>query len=216
MISKIKYIIIGVILIIFLWMYYTTIHSFQVEINSKNSMIKKLEEEIASFNTNESIGGAETPIENNFERQDNFIFPILEEDYLITSPYGIRVSPILDIEMKHQGLDIAAAYRSQVVAIDDGVIIEHWPPPGTPYPNGGSFRGHPIYGGMVLVEHEDGFRSLYAHLSWTRVYTGYEVSQGEVIGRVGSTGQSVGEHLHLEILYENESVNPLLYIDSPN
>lgn len=194
-------------------MFYT-IYSFQIEINSKNALIEELENKLASLENNSS-GGAEVPLETEYQTSDNFLFPILEEDYLITSPYGVRVSPILNIEMKHQGLDVTAVHEAQVVSIADGVILEHWPPPGTPYPSGGVYEGHPVYGGTIIIEHDDGFKSLYAHLSWTRVFTGQRIRQGEIIGRIGDTGVSTGQHLHLEVLYNDENVNPLLYIDLP-
>lgn len=154
-------------------------------------------------------GGAETaefPTPREFESR--FTFPIAESDYLeLTSPFGYRVSPILGVEMYHQGLDVAATWRAQVVAAADGVVVEHWPPPD------GYFRGHDVYGGLVVVEHSDGWRSLYAHLSETRVNTGDWVRAGTVLGRVGATGLSRGAHLHFELIdADGRRVNPLLYV----
>ena len=163
----------------------------------------------------EPSGGMETDAPEVAVSEARFRFPIAPEDYRqLTSPYGYRVSPILRVERYHAGIDIAAAWRAQVVAVADGVVVEHWPPPGTPYPNGGAFRGHRVYGGMILVEHDDGWRSLYAHLSWSRVTTGQRVRSGEVIGRVGGTGMVDGEHLHFELHdADGVTVNPLLYVD---
>ena len=63
-----------------------------------------------------------------------------------------------------------------------------------------------------MIEHEGGITTLYAHLSWTRVHTGDYVREGEVIGRIGDTGKSDGQHLHIEVLNaEGERLNPLLY-----
>jgi len=163
-----------------------------------------------------AVGGAEIPIPRAASVA-GWRFPIAPEDYLaLTSPFGYRVSPLLHVEMYHQGLDIAATWRAQVVAVADGVVAIHWPPPGTPYPGGGVYAGHATYGGMVTIEHGDGARTLYAHMSLTRVHTGDTVRAGEVIGRVGDTGKSAGEHLHFEVMApDGERLNPLLYVVDP-
>ena len=154
-------------------------------------------------------GGAEVALPEPPESSAEYRFPIAESDYVaLTSPFGHRVSPILGVELYHQGLDIAATWRAQVVAIADGVVVEHWPPPD------GYYRGHDVYGGLIIVEHENGWKSLYAHLSWTGVNTGDVVRSGEVIGRVGSTGRSRGEHLHIEMIdATGQNLNPLLYFE---
>lgn len=140
------------------------------------------------------------------------VFPVHPDDFLFfTSAYGLRRSPFLGIEMQHNGVDIAAVWNAQVVAIRDGVVIEHWPAPGTPFHGGGTFRGHPIYGAMIRIDHGD-MVSLYAHMSSTRVRQGQTVQAGEVIGRIGATGMARGKHLHLEIHVDGKPVNPLHYL----
>jgi len=166
----------------------------------------------------EQIAQADSPHEGGMdieppaipESTEQYRFPIAPEDYrMLTSPYGYRKSPLLAVERYHAGVDIAAAWRAQVVAVADGVVVEHWPPPD------GYYRGHDVYGGMVVIEHADGWRSLYAHLSSTRVHTGWTVRAGEVIGRIGNTGKSDGAHLHVEIHGpDGAAVNPLLYLES--
>lgn len=181
----------------------------QREIDSLNLRIKSEAEE-----TSES-GGAEVPVPE-IAPGPEWRFPVAESDYrALTSPYGYRVSPLLGIEMHHQGLDIAAVWRAQVVAVADGVVAEHWPPPGTPYPGGGTYRGHDVYGGMIRIEHDGGLASVYAHLSATRVHTGDRVRSGQVIGRIGDTGKSDGEHLHFAIEGPDGALNPLLYVEDP-
>jgi murein DD-endopeptidase MepM/ murein hydrolase activator NlpD len=172
-------------------------------------------------------GGAEVPIAiepNPLERaateivgrDREFVFPIAPGDYLrYTSPFGHRVSPLLGVEMVHQGVDIAAVWRAEVVAIADGVVVEHWPVPGTPYPGGGEYRGHDVMGGLIVIDHGDGIVSRYGHLSYSRVAQGQRVSAGEVIGRIGNTGRSDGEHLHLTVEIDGKPVNPLLYLPDP-
>ena len=154
-------------------------------------------------------GGAETSRAPAQRRTDSeYVFPIAASDYItLSSPFGYRTSPILNVERYHQGIDVVATWQAQVVAAADGVVAEHWPPPD------GYFKGHPVYGGLLILEHENGWRTLYAHLAETRVRTGMRVEAGEVIGRVGNTGMSRGDHLHFEIQdAARQRLNPLLYV----
>ncbi len=196
---------------------FATVYQITVRIEMRRD-IDDLREQLHDQQIEEpaAIGGAEIPIPEIVPVFD-WAFPIATEDYLtLTSPFGYRVSPLLRVEMYHQGLDIAATWRAQVVAVADGVVAIHWPPPGTPYPGGGAYAGHDIYGGMVTIEHVDGTRTLYAHMLSTRVHTGNVVRAGEVIGRVGNTGKSDGEHLHFEVLSpDGDALNPLLYVGDP-
>lgn len=159
-------------------------------------------------------GGAETEVKRsvvNYEAQH--LFPIHPDDFLFySSPFGVRVSPILHRTMHHNGLDIGATWRAQIIAVADGVIVEHWPAPD------GYFKGHRVYGGMVKIQHDDGSASLYAHMSWTNrdvVRQGRRVKAGQVIGRIGDTGMADGNHLHFELHIDKKPVNPLLYIQDP-
>jgi murein DD-endopeptidase MepM/ murein hydrolase activator NlpD len=138
------------------------------------------------------------------------IFPIAAEDYLVlTSPYGLRVSPTLRILAHHDGIDVQAVSRAQVVAAADGRVVELWPPPD------GYYRGHECYGGYVVIEHGGGLETAYAHLGAVYVQGRQQVRQGQVIGRIGSTGIATGEHLHFEVRVHGEPVNPLLYVVLP-
>lgn len=162
------------------------------------------------------------------EAAPRYLFPVAPEDYReITSPTGWRVSPFLRALAYHIGLDITGVYRAQIVAAAAGWVEELWPPPGTPmYDATGKvvdyFRGHPIYGGMILLRHLDGSQTRYAHLSETYVFRGAvngwrgeAVKAGQVIGRMGATGKAMGPHLHFEILIDGVPVNPLLYVAMP-
>jgi len=211
---KLKYIVFLFVLVIF--SFGINIIQFK-EINSMRGINIDLESQIKSMRMSTESGGGEvkvSDIKNNLST--NFIFPIHEEDFkYFTSPYGIRVSPFLNVEMKHTGVDIASTWRAQVVSIADGIVIEHYPIPGTSYSGGGTYRGHDVYGGMIKIDHGD-FISLYAHLSYSRVHTGDKIIKGNIIGRVGGTGKSKGEHLHFELINKNtgETVNPLLYLEN--
>ncbi len=99
----------------------------------------------------------------------------------------------------HQGLDIAAGIGDPIYTSDNGVVVfsgwSHWG-----------------YGNMVVVDHGNGFQSVYAHLSQINVGCGQGVSQGGLIGLAGSTGNSSGPHLHYEILFNGARQNPWSYL----
>lgn len=92
----------------------------------------------------------------------------------------------------HRGLDIAAVTGTPVRSPIDGVVVEHWPPPG------GRYTGHPVYGGAIYI-HGGDYLVLVAHLSRSHIREGDTVTRGQVIGEVGSTGWSTGPHLHIEV-----------------
>jgi murein DD-endopeptidase MepM/ murein hydrolase activator NlpD len=95
----------------------------------------------------------------------------------------------------HYGIDIAGDTGEGVYATDAGVIV---------YAGWNNYG----YGNMVLVDHGGGFQSLYAHLSAFNVGCGQSVGQGDVIGAIGSTGNSTGSHLHFEIMSSTYKINP--------
>lgn len=186
------------------------------ELANAHAEAAELEERVAELKAareQTQTGGVEERVERVAPPDSEFVWPIAESDTRLTSPYGVRISPFgEEREVYHTGVDIVGVWRAQVVAIADGTVTEHWPPPGTPYPGGGEYRGHDAYGGMVRIRHDDGKESLYAHLSWTRVQQGMRVAAGEVIGRQGDTGRADGAHLHLEMTVDGTRVNPLQYL----
>jgi murein DD-endopeptidase MepM/ murein hydrolase activator NlpD len=103
----------------------------------------------------------------------------------IVSPYGMRWGRM------HKGIDFGASYGAPIRAIGDGVVV------GTGYQSGESG-----YGQITIIRHANGFYSAYAHQSSMVVHDGDQVTAGEVIGYVGSTGESTGAHLHFEIRTE--------------
>ncbi len=137
-------------------------------------------------------------------------FPIVEGDIRITSQFGIRTSPINHLISDHKGIDIYSfAPEARIESIADGVVIDSWPPPG------GGYKGHPIYGGMVRIKHDDGSEALYAHLSDKFVVQDARVKKGQEIGREGSTGKTTGEHLHFELRMNGKLLNPYLWVTIP-
>lgn len=115
----------------------------------------------------------------------------------ISSEFGPRVSPLDGIRRFHSGVDIAANHGDDVAAARAGTAVTT-----------GSLPG---YGYTVVLEHPDGTRTLYAHLSRILVQRGQVVQQGERIALVGSTGASTGPHLHFEII-AGTPVDPLAYL----
>lgn len=156
-----------------------------------------------------SIGGMEIVKNNTINENKNYMFPIKAEDVYITSSFGVRESPFLNILTSHRGVDIASVYHAQIVASKSGKVVDHYPPPDNYY------KGHPVYGGLVVIEHKDGSITKYAHLSKSFVRTGDKVKQGQVIGRIGNSGKTTGQHLHFELVINGQHVNPLLYIIRP-
>lgn len=116
----------------------------------------------------------------------------------ISSLYGSRIHPITGRRRFHDGLDIAATHGNGVYAYTDGKVVQAgW--------NGG-------YGVSVLIDHGNGLKTRYGHLSKVNVRVGQRVKTGERIGAVGSTGNSTGPHLHFEIIKWGQTKNPLNYI----
>lgn len=111
---------------------------------------------------------------------------------------------------KHPALDIAADAGADVLALADGTIteIQLWDGSTTDETSMQS------YGNMVTIKHNDGNTSKYAHLSQIAVQEGQTVEKGKIIGKIGSTGNSTGNHLHLELITTGGKVNPLPYITS--
>lgn len=95
----------------------------------------------------------------------------------------------------HLAIDIGAVTGDSVYASDSGVVVY-----------AGSISGG--YGNMVMIDHGNGYQTLYAHLSAVRVRCGQSVYQGNIIGAAGSTGNSTGPHLHFEVRYFGGFVNP--------
>lgn len=113
---------------------------------------------------------------------------------VITSQFGERSDPLNAEEAWHTGLDIAANTGTSITAAANGEVI-----------HAGELGG---YGLAVKIRHPDGLVSLYGHCSQLFVTQGQQISTGETIAAVGSTGRSTGPHLHFEIIDGEEYLNP--------
>lgn len=118
----------------------------------------------------------------------------------ITDRFGPRIHPIFGTQNFHTGLDIGAAHGQGVVAAASGLVT---------YAVVGYNGG---YGNRVEVSHPDGVITTYNHLSLIDVAPGHPVRAGEIIGRVGSTGNSTGPHLHFEVIINGGVLDPLRLI----
>lgn len=115
----------------------------------------------------------------------------------ISSSFGYRVHPVLGVGKLHTGTDIAAPSGANVVAADGGVVIQS------------GWLG--AYGKAVIIDHGNGISTLYGHNSSLLVSAGQEVSQGQVIARVGMTGLATGPHSHFEVRINGTPTNPMQY-----
>ena len=105
--------------------------------------------------------------------------------------------PYLEYQKCHTGIDFTAPTGTDIFATGDGVVELR-------QVEGG-------YGNCIVINHGYGYKSRYAHLSQYYVNAGDRVKRGSKIGAVGSTGHSVGPHLHYEIEYQNQKVDPALF-----
>lgn len=134
----------------------------------------------------QSVTAYDGPIPENFAATGLFYWPtsgVLTQGYW----YG------------HRAIDIGGAVGSAIIASDGGYVsYAGWTDIG--------------YGYLVVIDHNNGYRTYYAHLSNIFVWEGQAVKVGQTIGALGSTGNSTGPHLHFEIRYDNYPTNPLIYL----
>ena len=123
----------------------------------------------------------------------SFIFPVESYSH-ISSRFGERIHPITGELKNHNGMDIAANMGTAVYAADGGkVVLAEW------------YGG---YGNCIMIDHGNGYKTLYGHLSYIGVKSGQSVTQGSTIGQVGSTGNSTGPHLHFEVYLNGSRIDP--------
>lgn len=124
----------------------------------------------------------------------------------ITSPFGPRFSPFTGNMVQHDGIDLVSTYRAEIVATAPGVVEAHW-------------IFHNTMGKYIIINHDDRYRTHYAHLSESYVrernpdMTPMTIERGQVIGRIGNTGLSVGAHLHYAIEIRDEETGEWVFID---
>lgn len=168
------------------------------EIAKQEKELKKAqyEEWLATYVPPTTRPGNSTASSSQAPSSSGWISPLTS--YRLTSPFGMRVHPILGYERMHSGVDMAAPAGTPIYAAKAGkVTVAKW---------------SDSAGNYVSINHGDGFSSIYMHMTHYIVSAGQYVSQGQVIGYVGNTGLSKGAHLHFGISYNGTYVNPMAYI----
>lgn len=155
---------------------------YENEISKLDAQIEAMDDQIAKKQKELEAQIAANKIQINYG--SGYIWP-LDGCYTITSFFGSRIHPIYGTPGNHGGTDVRAAYKTPIKAARGGVVMTseyHW-----------------SYGNYVVVVHDNGTSTLYAHMSSRAVKEGQTVTQGQILGYVGSTGSSTGNHLHYEI-----------------
>jgi len=174
------------------------------ESSLKNAM-KRLEEQLDLLARYEAANA-------ELVRHTPSILPLPNDQFVLTSPFGNRISPFTRAADSHKGLDLSAPTGTPVYATADGVV---------------TFAGrYPLsqsvawwrFGNVVTIRHAERFITIYAHCDEIRVRAGQTVKQGDVVATVGSTGWSTNSHLHYEVRADLEQpgtyapVDPRIYI----
>lgn len=122
-----------------------------------------------------------------------FVYP-LSVSWRLTSKFGNRPNPFTGVKSYHTGIDMAAPMKTPIKASADGKV---------------SVCGYsPVYGNYVIITHDNGYQTLYAHMYAATVKKGQFVTQGTKIGLLGSTGYSTGPHLHFSVYKNGKLINP--------
>lgn len=129
------------------------------------------------------------------ESPQGFVHPIVHPK--VSSQFGFRKHPVRKSLRHHSGIDLAAPSGSLIRAMYTGTVVYADP--------------HGGYGNFIVIQHPNGLTSHYGHCKTISVSPGTTVKTGEVIGTVGSTGLSTGPHLHLEIRYKGQPLDPKFY-----
>lgn len=159
--------------------------------NKENNSDKNVQNNIQNASDNVSN------VSTNQISSKGFMIPV--ESYRFTSKFGYRTHPVTGEYKMHNGVDLAAAKGTVVRSAKSGEVVIS--------------KYSSSYGNYVVVNHEGGISTLYAHLDKRSVSVGDKVSMGDTIGLMGSTGMSTGPHLHLEFRVNGKQVDPALYID---
>ncbi len=172
----------------------------------KNLAVYKFAENFIDLN----IGYSRTN-NYNYEINDNFVYtsnmsnsssapsmmPVnMSEIKGISSKFGQRIDPITRETKFHGGVDFSGPMGAGIYSTADGKVIS------VKYSNSG-------YGNNVIIDHGNGFRTRYAHMSFIFVKIGDNVQKGHKIGTLGNSGKSTGPHLHYEVIKDNKRINPI-------
>ncbi|MFQ3620793.1 MAG: M23 family metallopeptidase [Spirochaetales bacterium] len=132
------------------------------------------------------------PVERSFFLQILFVFPLKQG--IVTSSFGLRLSPITGERHFHSGIDLAAPPGTPVLSAREGKVVES--------------GSDPLLGLFIVIEHEGNYHTLYGHLESKTVQLNQWVESGKIIGYVGMTGATTGPHLHFEVRQKGRAVDP--------
>lgn len=124
----------------------------------------------------------------------------LDGDFEVKSGFGYRIHPFIKKKRFHSGIDFAAPEGTPVLATADGEVII-------------SKTNKTGYGKHIVILHDEGFKTMYAHLSKLKVKKGEKIKKGDIIGLVGTTGTSIAPHLHYEVVKDGKKVDPEKYFN---
>jgi septal ring factor EnvC (AmiA/AmiB activator) len=155
---------------------------------------RKLEELVANLEKQRE----KTPSGNNYleVNRGRLMWPC---EGSVTTKFGKVVHPKYNTTTKNNGIDIVSGYGNNVFAVAPGKVVY-----------AGRFMG---YGNLILLDHQDGYYSLYGHLSEMLVKVGDEITKGRIIGRIGESGSLSGPLLHFELRKDGKPVDPLIYLE---
>ncbi len=128
------------------------------------------------------------------------ICPLTPGSFHLSSPFGTRSDPFNGTSKRHTGMDFSCPIGTPIYASGDGVVVKvaH------------EFYG---YGNSIMVDHGFGYRTRYAHMSKICVRNGQVLRRGDFLGYSGRSGRATGPHLHYEVFYRNDYVNPYHFMD---
>ena len=181
------------------------INAVSSDIKNKEAAIAEYEADIAA--QNETIAALEKAVAEEKAklaaeqgmRYDCGIFTWPAPSYTrISDDYGTRIHPILGVQQFHNGIDMAAPGGSPILAAYDGTVVA------AAYINS--------MGNYIMIDHGDSLYTIYMHASALYVSKGQEVSKGQKIAAVGSTGRSTGNHLHFSVRKNGSYVSPWSYL----
>ena len=181
------------------------IYNVSSDIKNKEQATKEYEADIAT--QNETIKALEAAVAEERKRlaaeqgrkYDGGVFTWpAPSSSRISDDYGTRTHPILGIQQFHNGVDLAAPGGSPILAVYDGKVV--------------AADYNSSMGNYIMIDHGDGLYTIYMHASALYVSKGTEVTKGQKIAAVGSTGRSTGNHLHFSVRLNGSYVNPWQYL----
>ena len=172
------------------------VNAINADVNATFAMLEEMEAEAKAMEGEiQRLMAANS--DSPTEAPSKYVWPC-PSSTKITSKYGYRIHPIQKVKKMHTGIDIGAKKGTDIVASAAGKVIM------AKYYGG--------YGNCIVVDHGGGVSTLYAHMSAYVAKEGDWVSQGQVIGKVGSTGNSTGPHLHFEVRINGSHTDPTAYV----